>query len=254
MEDRRFDRNEIPAGKKPEPARVFTLYPKERHWWSFNDYGAVLDTMLALKPKRVLEFGPGSSTLALIEGGATHIDTLEDAEDWAQVYEERLAKRYPSIVRLHRYAWADPLSIKAIDQQRYDLALIDGPLGTDSRGAVVRYCLDRCKAVLVPTESKNPGFREEIMRIAASGPYPIEIRETGPLSGAFALIGATKIIVPAGAFVTHQPAPTEHQEVNIQHADPVIDSVDPVSIVPAAPIQHLQTEPPKRRGRKKAGQ
>lgn len=168
----------------------FALYPEERSWWSFNDYRAVLETMREHKPARVLEFGPGSSTLSLIEGGASHIDTCEDDLDWAAVYRTRLEEKYPDIVHLHRYKWADPLVIRAIDEQRYDLALIDGPLGTDRRDVVVKYCLDRCAAVLAPTEDGNPRFREFLKAIAAERGLQIEIRETGPLSGGFALLTA----------------------------------------------------------------
>jgi hypothetical protein len=165
----------------------FKLYPEERHWWSFADYAAVLETMQQRQPARVLEFGPGSSTLALIEGGAQRIDTCEDAADWAKVYEERLQGKYPDVVRLHRYTWADPLAIPAIDGATYDLALIDGPLGTDRRAAVVRYCLDRCAAVLVPTEDRNRSFRQTLQAIADERGWDLAIRETGPLSGGFAL-------------------------------------------------------------------
>lgn len=171
--------------------RTFALYPEEQHWWSFNDYGAVLDVTARLKPKRVVEFGPGSSTLALIEGGAKHIDTCEDAADWFEVYEERLAKRFPAIVHIHRYTVADPLSIPALDHQKYDLALIDGPLGTLARPAVIAWCLARCKAVLVPTEDLKPadaGLRPAITRLAEEFGRSIEWMETGPLSGGFALM------------------------------------------------------------------
>lgn len=166
----------------------FALYPEERHWWSFQDYGAVLDTMRALRPARVLEFGPGSSTLALIEGGAASIDTCEDNPDWAGVYEDRLQGKYPAIVRLHRYSYAVPLTIPAIDGQTYDLALIDGPHGTNSRPPVVRYCMERCAAVLTPTEDGNPDFRRALYAIAAESGWNLTIRETGPLSGGFALL------------------------------------------------------------------
>jgi hypothetical protein len=166
----------------------FRLYPEERHWWSFNDYRAVLETMRERQPKRVLEFGPGSSTLALIEGGAARIDTCEDAADWAEVYEDRLQRKFPDVVRVHRYVWADPLSIPAIDGDRYDLALIDGPRGANLRHAVVRYCLDRCTAVLVPTEdSIDRAFRPFLLRLAAERGVAIAIRETGPHSVGFAL-------------------------------------------------------------------
>lgn len=166
----------------------FALYPEERHWWSFADYGAVLDVMRRLKPTRVLEFGPGSSTLALIEGGATHIDAYEDDPVWAVTYEERLQRKFLGTVFIHRYDWADPLTIPAVDDQRYDLALVDGPLGTDRRPVVVRYCLDRCHAVLVPTEDRNPSYRQTLYTIATERNWDIVVTETGPLSGGFALL------------------------------------------------------------------
>ena len=173
----------------------FALYPEEARWWSFNDYQAVLDGLDFTGAKRVLEFGPGSSTLALIEGGATSVDTCEDSPDWAGVYEERLVRRFPDVVRLHRYEWplSTPLSIEAIDGQRFDLALIDGPLGTERRPEVLRYALDRCTWVLMPTEEHKtrPVLRGRIEAIAAEVGVRCVITETGPLSGAFALLGPT---------------------------------------------------------------
>lgn len=174
----------------------FKLYPEERHWWSFNDHGAVLDVMQRLQPKRVLEFGPGSSTLALIEGGAAHIDTCEDDPIWAATYEERLVPKYPGLVFLHRYTWRDPLSIPSIDDQRYDLALIDGPRDDHSDGpdgsmriAVVRYALERCKAVLVPTEGRDQGPMLRVFDEIANGRgRQYEVMETGPLATSFALL------------------------------------------------------------------
>lgn len=200
--------------QRPTPG-PFKLYPEERHWWSFNDYAAVVGAVYMLKTRkgqrqgieedahvgdgvhvpqipgvefRVLEFGPGSSTLSLIEGGATRIDTCEDNPDWAKTYEERLVQKFPAIVRLIRYRWSDPLAIPALEGERYDMALIDGPLGSDRRGDVVRYAIHRCDAVLVPTEDRNPKVRQALQAIAQEHGLKLEIRETGPLSGGFALL------------------------------------------------------------------
>ncbi len=257
-QQRPFDTDEP---RPPHPRPSFTLYPEERHWWSFNDYGAVLDTMRLLQPKRVLEFGPGSSTLALIEGGAAHIDTLEDNPDWAEVYETRLAGKYPELVRVHRYVWADPVTIPAIDGEHYDLALIDGPLGTDRRGAVVRYCLDHCDAVLAPTEDGNPKFRKELQDIAKATGWSIDIRETGPLSGGFALL--LKPIAPSppgehsettggapsetriGENVVHPPLPDlQTPEEGVVLENP---AVEPLESPPEPPLTNRS-----RRRRKKA--
>ena len=167
----------------------FRLYPVEQRWWSMNDYGAVLDVMTRLQPSTVLEFGPGSSTLALIEGGAARIDCCEDSPVWAATYRDRLVRRFPSIVRLVEYVWAEPLVIPAVNGCQYDLALIDGPYGTERRPTVLEYCLARCQAVLMPTEDyKARGLRPAIAAIVARLGLIVEWMETGPLSGGFALV------------------------------------------------------------------
>jgi hypothetical protein len=148
--------------------------------------------MTRLHPKRVLEFGPGSSTLALIEGGASKIDTCEDDPKWEGVYRQRLEARYPAIVKLHAYQWSDPISISGLDREAWDLGLIDGPLGTPRRFAAIEYCVQRCAAVLVPTEDdgrKHKSFLRPIIEdIASRHDRAVEYMETGPLSGGFALL------------------------------------------------------------------
>lgn len=176
------------------------LYPKKAEeygvstrWWSENDYRAVLDAMRKTGAKRCLEFGPGSSTLALIEGGATTIDTCEDNPDWAGVYEERLVKAFPEIIHLHRYTWpeGEKLAVPALGKRKFDLTLIDGPHGTLRRPDVVRFALSRSRWILIPTEEYKtaPRLRPLVTAIAEEAGRSIVITETGPLSGAFALIG-----------------------------------------------------------------
>jgi len=177
----------------PAEPREFKLMKEDSHWWSLADYAQVFDVMRALRPKRVLEFGPGPSTLSLIEGGAESIDTCEDVEDWAAVWDERLVQRFPSVVSLHRYTWPDsaPLSIPGIDSLRWDLALIDGPHGTGRRPDVLRYAMARCPWVLMPAEEWNtkPVLRPLITAIAKEAGRSVDFTMTGPLSGAFALVG-----------------------------------------------------------------
>lgn len=172
----------------------FRLFPEATHFWSLADYGAVLDVMKRLHPKTVLEFGPGSSTLALIEGGAQHIDCLEDDPDWFEVYRVRLAEVYPDIITLLGYTFSDPLRLPT-PRIRFDLALVDGPFGTAQRPAAIDYALQHCAAVLVPTEEwredriqPEKGLRSVIATLATKYGRSVEIMETGPLSGAFALL------------------------------------------------------------------
>lgn len=167
----------------------FRLYPAEQHWWSFNDYGVVVDLVRKLKPQRVLEFGPGSSTLALIEGGADWIDSCEDDPHWFATHIERLEDRFPQFVALRPYNYGRPLFVPTVQGCRYDLGLIDGPADTAKRPAIIDYALERCDAVLVPLEeaSTNDHLLRDYVRCMPN--VSVEwIENTGPLAGAFALI------------------------------------------------------------------
>lgn len=169
----------------------FRLYPRAEHWWSLADYGAVLAVMQERRPKRVLEFGPGSSTLALIEGGAELVDACEDDPKWEAVYRARLEERFPDVVTIVPYTWSDPVSIPQLERESYDLALIDGPRTTENRVAVVRYCIERCGAVLVPLEEQAPGLgylRPHVIRLAEEYGCELTLTQTGPLAGGFALL------------------------------------------------------------------
>jgi hypothetical protein len=172
--------------------RRFQLYPAVQRWWSFTDYATVLDVVQGRHATTILEFGPGSSTLALIEGGATQIDCCEDEATWFDVYTKRLVYRYPEVVTLHAYTWQDPLSIPALNGKRYDLALVDGPRLTPRRPACIAYALERATAVLVPTEddgAPDRSFLRPILeQLAAEYGRALSIFETGPLAGGFALL------------------------------------------------------------------
>jgi len=169
----------------------FALYPVAKHWWSLTDYGAVLDTVRRLGAKRVIEFGPGSSTLALVEGGAEQVDTCEDDRKWYDVHRSRVGRQFAPVVSVHLYTWGDPLTIPALEGRRYDMAMIDGPHDTPRRPVVIEYCMARAAAVLIPTEDykvSSPPLRPHIARIAAAHGATVEVWDTGPTSGSFALI------------------------------------------------------------------
>lgn len=178
--------------------RTFKLQAQDEHWWSLNDYGAVVDAMARMvaagrSVDRVLEFGPGYSTRSLIEGGARHIDSCEDRPEWAAVHERRLAQvfpteEFPTTVAIHPYVWGEPLAVPVVDAQTYDLGFIDGPHGTDRRPTVLAYVMDRCASVLMPTEDRNPRLKAAIIRITEARGWSIDIRQTGELSGGFALL------------------------------------------------------------------
>lgn len=173
--------------------RKSKLYTEEQHWWSFADYDYVLEATEKISPQRVIEFGPGSSTLALLEGGAVHIDALEDDAHWESIYIDRLQKRFPERIAIRSYVWSDPLHIEKLVGIHYDLALIDGPKQTPRRPVVLEYCLQHCDWIIVPLEctvaGRNSLMRDAVNQLAVEryGRH-VAVTETGPLAGAFALI------------------------------------------------------------------
>jgi hypothetical protein len=88
------------------------------------------------------------------------------------------------------YTWCKPLRIPKLDKARFDLALIDGPHGTQSRPPVLAWCLKRCDLVLIPTEDGDGGLMRTAIRAEAKKARRSSVQwmETGPLSGGFALI------------------------------------------------------------------
>lgn len=169
---------------------TFRLFTEDAHWWTLADYGAVLGVVEKLRPRTAIEFGPGSSTLALIEGGVRKIDACEDNPVYLERHRVGLAARFPDAIRLVHYAWADPLRIPQTDSLRYDLALIDGPADCALRGIVLAYCLERCAHVLIPTEdTPTRSLRRTIELLARTAKRPpVTYIESGALAGAFALI------------------------------------------------------------------
>lgn len=169
--------------------RAFRLYPEERHWCSFADYGVIVDVVRRLGARSVLEFGPGSSTLALVEGGAARIDACEDDDHWLGVYRERLERRFPGVVHLHAYEH-DDLMIPAVHGRRYDLALVDGPHDVEERASWIAYAMTLARHVLVPLElSEGDSLAMFVPEIADVLGRPYERIESGPLAGAYGLVG-----------------------------------------------------------------
>lgn len=163
----------------------FDLYREETSWWSFADHGTTLSVVRRLRPRTVLEFGPGSSTLALIEGGAERIDCCEDDPVWFTLYCHRLEDVYPRVVRMRPYQWSSDLRIQGL-RDTYDMALIDGPRALAHRPAAIRFAAARCTHLLIPLEEGEPNHLRS--HIDALG-RPVEYVPSGPLAGTFALVG-----------------------------------------------------------------
>lgn len=168
--------------------RTFRLYPHEQHWWSFADYEGLLAITERIKPRRVLEFGPGSSTLALIEGGAEIVYSCEDDRKWLDTYCGRFVK-HP--VALYDYVWSDPLVVPGLkDYPKFDMSFIDGPRDTRKRVAVLEYCIAHSAVVVCPAEGPMPNsfMANAAERITKERGLNLEWVTTGPLTYAMGII------------------------------------------------------------------
>lgn len=148
-------------------AGPFRLFPAQYRWWSFADYGQLLSIVQRFRPRRVIEFGPGGSTLALVEGGAEIVETFEDDHAWLGVQEKRLDP-HRSVVILRLYRHSEPLSIPEADDQRYDLAFVDGPRETLQRSVEIAYAAERSRVVVTHDATSAP-VRDALLALQARG-------------------------------------------------------------------------------------
>jgi hypothetical protein len=133
--------------------RSFRLY-QEHPWFPVEDYAALYDLAVLVRPSSVLEFGPGASTFAFVESDVPRIVTCEDDGDWFE--QSRLRFRdYPSVT-VQRYQ-----DIAA--EERFGLGFVDGPVRTEERGAVIDLALARCCVVAVH-DAERDGVRQAIAR------------------------------------------------------------------------------------------
>lgn len=123
--------------------RPFALYRKETRWWSFADHENLMQALDRFQPRRVLEFGPGASTLAFVEHGVAHVDAYEDDPAYMRVHLERLGM-YPA-VHLHPYVVG---AVPEVSAQRYDVAFVDGPRHTGTRLPIL-HLARRCAEVVL---------------------------------------------------------------------------------------------------------
>lgn len=103
----------------------FNLYKKQTPTFPFEDYGALMEEVKSLGAKSCIEFGPGTSTLALIESGLERIVTCEHDNKWREAAETKF-KQYPQVeVTSYRN---DPTATCNVTGQ-FDMAFVDSPKG-----------------------------------------------------------------------------------------------------------------------------
>ncbi len=104
---------------------MFRLYTEESGTLHFKDYAAIMAAVS--DAKSALEFGPGISTLALIEAGVPKIVSLEHSPDWLDKQKEKF-KDYPQVT-VAAYADAVPVTADDVAMQDFDVAFVDSPQG-----------------------------------------------------------------------------------------------------------------------------
>lgn len=165
----------------------FRLYPVEHRIFEFCDYGALIDECHRVDARRVIEFGPGISTLAMVEAGVERIHTYEYQDRWfAQARE--LLRGHPH-VSVHRYRNEPEVAVRGQSEMKFDLAFVDSPLGVPSRGSVRhpgqedcnRLNTVLCALVLAPIvllhDAKRDGEAATLARVVAMG-HLVEVIDT----------------------------------------------------------------------------
>lgn len=80
--------------------------------------------------KSCLEFGPGISTLALIEAGVERIVTCEHDPEWLERAKEQF-KPFPQVTVIPYLD--EPIATADLGSERFDFAFVDSPKGYNPR-------------------------------------------------------------------------------------------------------------------------
>lgn len=167
---------------------MFRLYKREHSVFAFEDYAVLLKEVRRINADRVLEFGPGNSTLAWIEADCDEIISLEHNEIWLARAKEKLAGYLN--VHLFRYRNAPEIKVAELNGKTFDLAFVDSPQGIDLKNAVrfpgqencsrlntLLFALSRAPVVLLH-DTKRPGEQATLDRIRNCGTYNVEMIDT----------------------------------------------------------------------------
>lgn len=146
------------------------------------DRGTLRLEVERLGAKRVLEFGPGLSTFAFLDAGAS-VTTLEHEDVWYA----RAQSKFGDMLRVKvlRYANEPVIEVPELNGDRFDLAFVDSPQGTRharvehlgqegmSRKNTVAYALTKAPVVLLH-DAHRPGERRTLKLFADEG-FPVEL-------------------------------------------------------------------------------
>lgn len=167
---------------------MFRLYKREQSVFAFDDYAVLLSEAKRVHADRILEFGPGNSTLAWIEAGCNEIVSLEHNQQWM----ERAKDKFAGYLNVHLvpYKNAAEIVVPQLNGKVFDLALVDSPVGVDLRSATRFPGQENCSRlntllfavahspIVLLHDAKRPGEQATLERIKDCGIYDVEIIET----------------------------------------------------------------------------
>lgn len=169
---------------------MFEMYPArhELNIFRYAEYGALLSAVRELKPTSMLEFGPGVSTVALLEAGCDKIVTCEYDRRWLARMRRKLG-RYRNVKVVHYYNRVDRVVPTIGDDEMFDAAFVDSPIGQGGRR--VRFEGDGDKSRLHTTDfallhasvvflhdAKREGEQRTLEEIDRRGGFKIDIIDT----------------------------------------------------------------------------
>lgn len=129
-------------------------YPKENlEFWGWavarQDFDVLVCMTRFLNAKRILEFGPWTSTYAFIMWGANYIHSYEEDPDFADKWSKEFEK-YPWITIFKYPEYEDP-------EIEYDIAFVDGPRGSDhlSRFDALKYAVKHARVTILHDSKRD---------------------------------------------------------------------------------------------------
>lgn len=110
----------------------YLLYKVEQAIMPFDDYGAIVSECRRIGAETAIEFGPGSTTLALFEGGCRSVISYEYDPMWIDKSLARIGPVKPENVEWEIRKFEN-VPVIELDCPRVDIAVVDSPIGVESR-------------------------------------------------------------------------------------------------------------------------
>jgi len=152
---------------------------------SRDEYDALVEFARKHRIRRVLEFGPGASTWALLEAGC-HVVSLEYQHRWFEHFRQ-VFSQHPE-VRVIQYDNLPEICVPELNGQRFDFGLVDSPEGQLGRHYRRFARLNACEFVAARTDqwmlhdAQRPGERETLTVFEEKGWKIRSLEETPKLA------------------------------------------------------------------------